>query len=104
MIYFEIPNLINRIYIFKEDNKLVYKKLVDNKYISLNEEEIREVDKYLNRNNSSIYYSEGKATTTENNDIASKMDNYLYIFFEYLGTKIPKNCHSNFYNNFPTLK
>ena len=104
MIYFEIPNFINRIYIFKEDNKLVYKKLVDNKYISLNEEEIKKLEKYLNRNNSSIYYSKGKDATAENNDIVSKMDNYLYIFFEYLGTKVPKNCHSNFYTNFPTLK
>ncbi len=105
MIYFEIPNfIIKRIYIVKEDNKLVYKKLVDNQYISLNEQEIKNLEKYLNRNNSSIYYSERKNTTADDNDIASKMDNYLYVFFEYLGTKVPKNCHNNFYNNFPTLK
>ncbi len=105
MIYFEIPNfIIKRIYIVKENNKLVYKKLVDNQYISLNEQEIKELEKYLNRNNSSIYYSERKDMPAENNDIAAKMDNYLYIFFEYLGTKVPKNCHNNFYTNFPTLK
>ena len=104
MIYFEIPNFNNRIYIFKENSKLVYKKLVDNKYISLNEEEIKNLEKYLIRNNSSIYYSENKDIPADNNDIAAKMDNYLYIFFEYLGTQVPKNCHSNFYTNFQTLK
>ena len=105
MIYFEISNLmIKRIYIFKEGNKLVFKKLVDNKYILLNNEEIKEVEKYLNKNNSSIYYSESQDFNTKNNDIDSKMDNYLLMFFDYLGKNVPKNCLSNFYTNFQTLK
>ncbi len=105
MLYFEIPNfIIKRIYIVEENCKLVYKKLVDNKYVSLNEEELKEVKKYLNRNKSSIYYTEKLSSSAKDNNELSFMDNYLHQFLAYLNKTIPNNCLDNFYTNLQTLK
>lgn len=105
MIYFEIPNfMIKRIYIVKEGNKLVYKKLVGNKYILLNNEEIKEVEKYLNRNSGSKYYSEKLNTIIASNPSISSNSNYLKSFLEYLEKIIPQQAIDTFYHNLQTLK
>ena len=82
MIYFEIPNfMIKRIYIVEEDSKLVYKKLVDNNLVSLTEDELNEVNKYLKRNRSSKYYSEKLNTIIASNPDISSYGDYLKGFY-----------------------
>ncbi len=105
MIYFEIPNfMIKRIYIVEEDSKLVYKKLVDNNLVSLTEDELNEVNKYLKRNRSSKYYSEKLNTIIASNPDINCYGDYLKSFLEYIESFIPPQAVDTFYQNLQTLK